>query len=1360
MPNRTLSKPAQGAATVPIEPGQPLAFDFDHFNALFDRADDDLVLTFDDGSTLTLDGFFATGEGGELPPLQLADGTVVSAAEFLLGQSPELDISTAMGSLNAAASGSGLGGYLDGSGDLVAGVERLGAVTVQASAASAARGAVIPGISGVVAGDGTRKASGVGPAEPGTPGEDVTGPETPGLPPSPSSYVKAALLGADGTDSPAVSVSLLDAGGNALAAPYPDNVSISGSEFYTASYDRQTGAITFTLKNPENGAAPAENITVVVNGQSYIVQVGSSASNDLAGVEWISAGEGVSFTDKTWAGSASDHLDGGDRFVAGHTTGATIATPDGYADTELHLQMRDSSVISRTDTGVPGAENASVDLNLKNGSFTISNENHAVFDVHHADPVDTAEYWYNPGGYVPTTTEYDASVVAALASKGDGARTTVTVNGGEAVITAGGGAPETGGHGAVNISGIYAAEGGKVVVEADTITAGASSDGFARDGKTAVVTGVRADGAVREEVVISSWTWNGETYYQTEMQPTGHSEAILRADGDIDVSVAVTGDADGQDHSGMSYAAVAATENGQVTLEAGGDVSLSAANRTNGQGLETAGMYGIYSGYGLGANDLPGLAQFPATGGEDEWGDFNGDGLNEYNYDYYASAIAQQYANDKRGEWNDETRSYDLQGDQTLVAVKAAGNVDVALDLGDADYNGEASGIKVMAGDVDIRAGGDITVDVRHAGTHGGDSEHALSALEIGNGTVGMHAGGDITLSLSGNGDNLSVVNYHPFSKAAHDYGLEATHLSGRNVTLKGEAGANGAADNSITGIDANGANFKKEAFTVHADEKFTIDVTARHNGGTSSSTGIGIGESDGYYNYYRHDLSVAVDAPEFEIRAAVTGDVSQGDSKAAGIAVGSGSSLGIMSYDSLDEFKDTGYPLEWGRVAKPVESLSITARGARHNAGIEVSSLGNEYEDRARADIRAEELTISASGGVASGASSSYGLLARNTGGGRYGESALINIETGHMTVTVDNPQNSVGLAAHGPGSSVSVGSVREYEEGGWREISSPITVIINCTITNGEEQLRGIAIEALNGGQVTIASNQYDASQPAHADTILINGDIVARSEPDADGYYRDQSRITFDTGYGDDRVVVNGDVSLGKSSAFTVNLGDGNDFFSLGGGITLDKDGSMYLDAGAGDDLLMLNGKVDPGYYQEDGNTYVRGSLYITGGEGNDVLVLQAPDAATFNAWYKDWLQRAGILDELQCESIVVQGVDDPDSIAWLAEMIRAHGDINFQVAGSGVDLSGVTDLASLSAILGDLAEAETLDGLLGPSENSGASAAPHPLSADGPVTGMEALSPENSSSPASHNADLSACDVADQDQLYMQLISTTG
>ena len=64
MPNHTLSKPAQGAATVTVAPGQPLAFDFDHFNALFDRTDDALVLTFDDGSTLTLDGFFATGEGG------------------------------------------------------------------------------------------------------------------------------------------------------------------------------------------------------------------------------------------------------------------------------------------------------------------------------------------------------------------------------------------------------------------------------------------------------------------------------------------------------------------------------------------------------------------------------------------------------------------------------------------------------------------------------------------------------------------------------------------------------------------------------------------------------------------------------------------------------------------------------------------------------------------------------------------------------------------------------------------------------------------------------------------------------------------------------------------------------------------------------------------------------------------------------------------------------------------------------------------------------------------------------------------------------------------------------------------------
>lgn len=788
---------------------------------------------------------------------------------------------------------------------------------------------------------------------------------------------------------------------------------------------------------------------------------------------------------------------------------------------------------------------------------------------------------------------------------------------------------------------------------------------------------MRSDGYVEGQIEHSnSWSTWTETFVEK------NSETRLSAAGDVNVEVAATGDAASGGYSGIVYAGVAATERGKVDIDAGSDVNIKVANQTTGGNLEAGGMYGIASGFGLGVNDLPSKTDFPVTD-ETSSSDRNGDGYDDYAYEQYMNAIADKYYNDKREAWNEETGQYEPQNNASAVNVSSGGDVKVTVDLGSGTYTGAASGIRAVMGDVNVTADGDITVNTTLDGVHRGNEENVLSALEMGEGRVTLKADGDVTLSVRGDGDNLAVVNYEPGATYAYHGGVNPTHISGKNVVFKGEAGKNGNADNSIAGIDGTNSNFKKEAFTVSAEEKFTMDISAQHNGGTTEVSGINIGMSDLYPSYYRHFLSLAVDAPEFEIKASVTGDISQGDSKAAGIAIGTGGGLGIFSYDSLDEFSGTGHGLDWGREAKPVESLDINVSGARHNVGIEVVSEGSRWEDKAWADIRARELDITVSGGTASGDSSSYGLHAVSNGDEWDTDRAKINIESEDLTITVDNPQHSVGISADGNGSMVSIGTIREYgSEGSYAP--NAISVTINCTINNGTELLNGIAIEALNGGYVSITGNRNASEdRPEYNDTITVNGDIVARNTLDENGSYSRESQILFDTGYGNDRVDINGDVSIGKGAQFTVDLGSGNDYFSLGGGITLEKGGSFTLDAGAGDDVIILNGKVDLDFRQgDDGSVHSGGNFRLSGGDGNDVLVLHAPDAATFNEWYKDWLQQEGLLENLQIENIIVQGVDNPADIGWLADLVSQAGNINFDVLGTDVSLSMVNDLSVFS------------------------------------------------------------------------------
>ena len=103
-----------------------ISLGFDTATATFDRSENDLKITLEDGGQVTLTDFFVTN-GHELPLLTLADGQQIAAADFL--KNSNIDVTTAAGP--AVATTSGGTNYEDASGNLISGVERLGSLSAE-----------------------------------------------------------------------------------------------------------------------------------------------------------------------------------------------------------------------------------------------------------------------------------------------------------------------------------------------------------------------------------------------------------------------------------------------------------------------------------------------------------------------------------------------------------------------------------------------------------------------------------------------------------------------------------------------------------------------------------------------------------------------------------------------------------------------------------------------------------------------------------------------------------------------------------------------------------------------------------------------------------------------------------------------------------------------------------------------------------------------------------------------------------------------------------------------------------------------------------------------------------------------------
>lgn len=123
-----LAKPAAGTTqTVPSAPDGRFIFDFPADAATLTRNGDDLVLTFEDGAAIQLQGFYTTYSKEEMPSFQV-DGVEISGQDFFAALDEDLMPAAGPASGSSAARGGRYNEY--GGSDLLEGLDHLGRLDI------------------------------------------------------------------------------------------------------------------------------------------------------------------------------------------------------------------------------------------------------------------------------------------------------------------------------------------------------------------------------------------------------------------------------------------------------------------------------------------------------------------------------------------------------------------------------------------------------------------------------------------------------------------------------------------------------------------------------------------------------------------------------------------------------------------------------------------------------------------------------------------------------------------------------------------------------------------------------------------------------------------------------------------------------------------------------------------------------------------------------------------------------------------------------------------------------------------------------------------------------------------------------
>ena len=308
MTQRIIHIPSTSSETVPVLPGQTLAFAFALSGVSFERNDADLLLSFDNGGRMTLEDFFVADAEGSLPDIRLEDGKVVDGGAFLRTIDAAFDITTAAGPASQIRLGGGSGEYEEDAGTLISGVERLAALGTDQWTREAAAGETPAGPPAAAA-----------PAEEGP---SVT-PPVPPVDPSAAYHTRVIVNASQDGELRAFAV---DADGNRIFNPEAiDSCRFANAEYFNDPFiDPLTGELVFTLTEAglralESGAAFDDIMYVTVNGREYPMHVAGNSGRGDYDVAEAESGSGLPgpLHAEWYVHESADMLDGKDVTLGG-----------------------------------------------------------------------------------------------------------------------------------------------------------------------------------------------------------------------------------------------------------------------------------------------------------------------------------------------------------------------------------------------------------------------------------------------------------------------------------------------------------------------------------------------------------------------------------------------------------------------------------------------------------------------------------------------------------------------------------------------------------------------------------------------------------------------------------------------------------------------------------------------------------------------------------------------------------------------------------------------------------------------------------------------------------------------------------
>lgn len=124
-----LVKPAAGMSqTIVCEPGSRFVFDFPTDAATLSRSGDNMVMTFEDGSTILLENFYTAFNKDNMPTFEV-EGTEIAGEDFFMAMNePDLMPAAGPGRAGAQSNGNRFHDYVTS--DLLDGLDRLGGLDI------------------------------------------------------------------------------------------------------------------------------------------------------------------------------------------------------------------------------------------------------------------------------------------------------------------------------------------------------------------------------------------------------------------------------------------------------------------------------------------------------------------------------------------------------------------------------------------------------------------------------------------------------------------------------------------------------------------------------------------------------------------------------------------------------------------------------------------------------------------------------------------------------------------------------------------------------------------------------------------------------------------------------------------------------------------------------------------------------------------------------------------------------------------------------------------------------------------------------------------------------------------------------